>query len=81
MTRRGTVAVEEIRKGALRGRSRVVLDTEDGERLALRRIGGDPLFDPLLAKLAGERIEGFGEERNGSLTLLSFALLPFRRPA
>lgn len=53
----GTAREEVVRRGTASEHTAVVLETADGERLILQRVGGNPFDDAQTRSLAGHRIE------------------------
>jgi len=50
----------------------VRLDTDEGS-FVLRRLGGNPLFDPELEKLVGKTIRCTGETHDYTLTMVDWS--------
>jgi hypothetical protein len=57
----GTVARARVRRGTGSEHDAVVLHTDEGERLILQRIGGNPFDDAETRRLTGRRVsvDGF----------------------
>jgi hypothetical protein len=57
----GRAEQEVVKKGTASEHTAIVLTTDDGERLILQRIGGNPFEDAETKQLAGHvvRVEGF----------------------
>ena len=56
----GHATLERVRRGTGSEHDGVMLTTDDGERLLLVRLGGNPFADPDTLRLAGKRIEAEG---------------------
>jgi hypothetical protein len=54
---RGKACEERVRRGTASEHSAVVLETAEGERLILQRIGGNPFRDEPTQRLVGLRLE------------------------
>lgn len=57
---RGTVKAALLRKGTGSEHEAVVLETDDGSRLALVRLGANPFEDPETRRLVGRKVEVVG---------------------
>ena len=60
VTVRGRVTSEPIRRGTASEHQGVVLETADGERLVLVRLGGNPFDDAATRELVGHEVEASG---------------------
>ena len=58
---KGRVEAQTVLRGTASEHKGIVLTTDEGERLRLQRIGGNPFADPVTQALAGSEVslEGF----------------------
>jgi len=73
----GKVTKRPLAIGSKSEREAVRLDTDKGS-FVLRRVGGNPLFDPELEKLVGKTIKCTGETHDYTLTMADWSEHPVR---
>lgn len=68
----GTVTKRTFAQGSKSEREAIRLDTGEGS-FVLRRVDGNPLFDPELEKLVGKTIKCTGETQGYTLTITDWS--------